>query len=110
MMINKKLLYVILITVLVIGGGIFLYMNRSITLTDDIYKCNEDDDCISVKSGCCGCTAGGSNTAINRTYLDYWNNKMLDECKEISCLAVISNHWTCFAKPKCINDKCQLVR
>jgi len=82
---------------------------RSTDITDSIYKCNKDDDCISVKSGCCGCTAGGSNIAINKDYLDYWNQKLSEECEEIGCPAVMSDHWTCFATPKCVNGECQLV-
>lgn len=109
---KKKLPYDILATcvLVIVGVGLFIYLNKPTNITDSIYKCNKDNDCVSVKSDCCGCTAGGSNTAINKDYLDYWNQKLSDECKEIGCPAVMSDHWTCFAKPKCVNGKCQLVK
>ncbi len=86
-----------------------LYLIKPLSIADNIYNCNEDNDCVSVKSGCCGCNAGGKNTAINRKYLDYWYSKLWDECREIACIAVMSDHWTCFAEPKCIDGKCQLL-
>ena len=60
-------------------------------------------------SGCCGCNAGGSNTAINRKYIEYWYDKLSNECREIDCGDIMSNHWTCFAEPKCVDGKCQLL-
>ena len=86
-----------------------LYLIKPLSIADNIYNCNEDNDCVSVKSGCCGCNAGGKNTAINRKYLDYWYSKLWDECREIACIGVMSDHWTCFAEPKCIDGKCQLL-
>ncbi len=75
------------------------------------YYCNTDSDCISVADGCCDCNHGGTAIAINKKYLDYWKEKMLEECdpEETICMTVISNHWTCFAEPKCVEGECQLV-
>ena len=74
----------------------------------DIYSCEEDRECIAVKNGCCGCGGGGEATTINENYSNYWNNKLSSQCEQISCTTVMSNHWTCFAEPKCINNKCEL--
>jgi len=109
MMRNKKLFYGILVVVLVAGVSTFLYLNKPLSIADNIYNCNEDNDRVSVKSGCCGCNGGGSNTAINRKYIEYWYDKLSNECREIDCGDIMSNHWTCFAKPKCVDGKCQLL-
>lgn len=77
---------------------------------EEIYICEEDRECISVSAGCCGCSSGGQATTINEDYLDYWNNKLAEDCQEIGCIAVMSNHWTCFAEPKCVNNKCELIK
>jgi len=76
---------------------------------DDIYICKENRECVMVSADCCGCGMGGTTTTINKDYLNYWENKLNAECKPIACLAVISNHWTCFATPKCVDGRCQLV-
>jgi hypothetical protein len=74
----------------------------------EIYNCNYDNECVVVDGGCCGCGAGGGATAINEGYFDYWKNKLSAECKPIACITVMSNHPTCFAKPKCVMNKCIL--
>ena len=72
----------------------------------DVKYCEQDNDCIKVKEGCCGCEMGGSSIAINKKYLDYWNNKLSDDCKGVMCLAV----YKCVKDaPKCIDNKCELV-
>ena len=38
-----------------------------VAVDEKAYSCNEDADCISVSSGCCGC--GGQATAINKYYV-----------------------------------------
>lgn len=74
-----------------------------------IKECEKDRECIKVDSGCCGCSAGGEATTINRKYHKYWSEKLDRECRNVGCIAVMSNHWTCFAEPKCINNKCELI-
>lgn len=76
---------------------------------EELYQCTSDNDCVSVKSGCCGCTEGGSNTAINNEHLGYWQLKLVNECKETACAQVMSDDWTCFATPKCVEGKCQII-
>ena len=75
---------------------------------DEIYTCRYDRECVKVTNGCCGCSSGGGAIAINKDYLNYWGKKLAENCQERICLAVISNHWTCSASPKCINNKCEL--
>ncbi len=72
----------------------------------DFYSCNQDSDCIKVKADCCGCTAGGSATAINKTFKNQWKNN----CNEIDidCPTVMSNDPSCFKEPKCVENKCVL--
>ena len=77
---------------------------------EDIYICEEDRECVGVSADCCGCGMGGTATTINKDYLNYWGNKLKIECKGIACLAVISKHWTCSAKPKCVKGRCELIK
>jgi len=64
--------------------------------------CQEDSDCIKVSDGCCGCGGGGTNKAVNK------NTYISPDCEGIGCIMVMSNDWTCFAKPICQNNKCVL--
>ncbi len=73
-----------------------------------VYHCNIDSDCVSVADGCCNCNHGGVATSINKKYLDYWSKKNLDNCGDVACMTVMSNHWTCYAESKCVKGKCQL--
>ncbi len=72
----------------------------------DFYSCAEDSDCISVKNDCCGCTAGGTATAINKNLKDQWKNN----CGRtgVFCPAVMSDDPSCFSEPRCVNNKCIL--
>lgn len=68
--------------------------------------CASDDDCVSVKSGCCGCSMGGSNTAINREFLLEWESQSGKNCDGVMCLAVVRQ--PCPEKAKCVFDSCVL--
>lgn len=74
----------------------------------DFYSCNLDSDCVSVKADCCGCTAGGKATAVNKNYENNWKNKLQSDCKEIACPYAMSNDASCFESPKCVSNKCVL--
>ncbi|MEK6984329.1 MAG: hypothetical protein AABX33_07180 [Nanoarchaeota archaeon] len=81
-------------------------------------KCNQDDECVSIGDGCCGCTGGGMDTAINKmdttekSYIQEFNQYREKKfgCSRAFCAKVMSHHWTCNAKPKCVNGKCQLLK
>lgn len=76
--------------------------------TDDLTLCASDSQCISVASGCCGCTAGGSNMAINKDKKEQWSKQRVSNCKDIICPAVISQDESCSATPMCIKGQCAL--
>ncbi len=104
---NKTLMYGTIVAILLLVAiGLSLYINN--TSEDEIYTCANDSDCIAAQNGCCGCTAGGSNTAINKNYLNEWNKDIADVCTNILCPQVISSDTSCFAEPKCIKGKCTL--
>ncbi|MBU1076435.1 MAG: hypothetical protein KKH98_04035, partial [Spirochaetes bacterium] len=44
-----------------------------------------------------------------KNYLDNFNSYHSLADRMMACLAVMSNHWTCFMKPKCENNKCDFV-
>ena len=85
-------------------------INNSEELEQEVLRnCNEDSECIKVDDGCCGCSSGGGATVINRNYENYWNEKLSEDCGMMGCITVMSGHWTCFATPECVNNKCILI-
>jgi len=75
---------------------------------DKLYSCENDSDCMAV-SGCCGCNGGGELNIINVKYIDEWNSYQKQNCKMISCIAVMSQHISCFSEPKCVNNLCTSI-
>lgn len=74
-----------------------------------MFSCSVDSDCAAVTADCCGCNMGGKATSINKNYESAWKDKILSQCGERACLAVISNDPTCFAKPECVAGLCKLA-
>lgn len=107
-----KSFYKILVAGILIGAiilfGIWLSWQQNQVKKIDFYSCAQDSNCIKTKGDCCGCSSGGTATAINKNFEKDWQDKLMKECYEIDCLAVISNHPSCFQEPKCINNKCVL--
>ncbi len=93
---------------LILFTGIFLLGGCVERQEPDFYSCISDSDCISVKSGCCGCNAGGFAAAINRKSEGEWRDKLSGDCREIACPAVESDHPSCFQEPGCVEGKCVL--
>ena len=79
-------------------------------VTASLRICRRADECVKVKADCCGCNAGGTAAAINNERLPNWLSALETKCREIACPAVISNDWTCNVEPKCVKNKCTLVK
>ena len=83
--------------------------NREVIFLDknELVKCNNNNDCVLVNSGCCGCSMGGGMTCINKKYLENWSQKLKLDCKDnVACLAV----YLCGSNPtgcECVNNVCQ---
>lgn len=78
---------------------------------ENMYFCTTDEDCMIVQDGCCACTEGGKNTAINSDYKAAWDDKILEDCGvDSGCPEVISDDWTCAEDviAKCVDGKCKL--
>jgi hypothetical protein len=75
---------------------------------DELKSCKVNSDCTRVAGGCCGCGGGGADSAINRQYTVVWSRHLTDACKELACIAMMSNHWTCKATPICEQGQCTL--
>jgi hypothetical protein len=84
-------------------------VNNTCVTKLNVKLCEKDDECILVQDGCCGCSMGGKNTAINKIHKDWWDNKISSECREIVCIAVISNDPTCFSEPRCVDGECKPI-
>ena len=79
-------------------------------ITASIRTCNTAADCMRVKADCCGCTMGGQAATFTKKYVPDWEKTLDVKCEGVACIAVMSNHWSCFADIKCIKNKCTLVR
>lgn len=76
--------------------------------SNEMRACTTDSECISVANNCCGCTAGGSNKAINSTKQKQWSKLYLKECSQVICSTVMSKHKSCSAIPACVKGQCTL--
>ncbi len=106
MKINWKLLMLLALFGLFLISGCTKSVNNA-NIPPEKY-CVEDSDCLRVKDGCCNCNMGGKTTVINKEYRSQWEADLLEQCKGMDCLAVISDDWTCTATPKCIDNECAL--
>jgi len=48
-------------------------------------KCELDSDCVATRKGCCECSSGGFQEAINKNYLEEWSNKLNNNCHTVIC-------------------------
>ncbi len=75
---------------------------------DPMKYCELDSDCVLAKGDCNGCTAGGTNTAIAREYLDEYKRRLEEECRGVVCMPATSNHISCFSRAVCRDNTCVL--
>lgn len=97
----------ILVIVALLGVGLFIFFQTSI-VKGEMYACTENSDCVSVSADCCGCSAMGTATAVNKNFKSEWEGKMRSECMGTGCLMAVSQHPSCFAKPRCVFGMCRL--
>ncbi len=79
-------------------------------LTASLRTCRKDDDCVRVNADCCGCNYGGKAGAVSKEFKKSWEDTIEEKCKDIACLTMISNDWTCTADVKCVQHKCSVVK
>jgi len=96
--------------VIVLAAAFVYLYSRPVEVPEEkIYQCLQDSGCTLVKADCCGCNAGGKRTAINKLYLDYWEQRLDMSCRDTVCTAVISNDISCSAEARCIKGKCAVM-
>ena len=90
--------------------GYFIVKQGTLPDKDELTECNVNNDCALVNSDCCGCSAGGGMTCINKKYVKYWNQKL--NCREkvgkMSCPSV----YLCGSNPtgcECTNNICREI-
>jgi len=72
-------------------------------------SCFKNSDCIRVKKDCCGCSGGGSDTAINKNFESIWEKKMDLECKNYDiCSVDMDSGMNCSSESRCIKGECIL--
>jgi hypothetical protein len=86
--------------------GDFRCVQKKDSLTNE-RACVKDSDCVLVNKNCCGCSAGGSKTCINKDFYDQWQQRL--DCKSkgtILCPQV----YLCDSNPtrcECVDGICQ---
>jgi hypothetical protein len=51
-------------------------------------NCTNDSDCVETQKDCCGCHAGGEQTAINSESIDEWQQVINSKCGNMNCTAI----------------------
>ncbi len=74
-----------------------------------MYHCDTDDDCVAVTRGCCGCSAMGSLMSINKAYKAVWNTHLDNICGMRMCPSAMSQDYSCFSEPGCVNSTCMMI-
>ena len=107
---RKKLYLIIGIVVIslfaggVVGAGYFFWndianiinerfnkdTSDELILLDEWKVCSQDLDCVETQKGCCNCANGGIQMAINKQYLDEWQNILDNSCQDVGCLAFVN--------------------
>lgn len=80
-----------------------LRVERIITEEEKQY-CEKNEDCIKAPAEPCGCWGGGKSISINKQFY----NEYTKNYEGGTCVAVASDHISCFANPICINNRCDL--
>ncbi len=121
---RKKLYLIIGIVVIslfaggVVGAGYFFWndianiinerfnkdTSDELILLDEWKVCSQDLDCVETQEGCCNCANGGIQMAINKQYLDEWQNILDNSCQDVGCLAFVNCKQGSII---CENDKCK---
>ena len=72
---------------------------------NELLFCEKDEDCGKITRNCCGC----KRQALNKKYVDYFNNKRAFECQNAICANSYFRHISCLSESRCVSNKCELV-
>ncbi len=100
----KRFLIALGIVIIVAGILVFTGSNSG----EDDYSCETDEDCVKVDAGCCGCNEGGEAIAIHKNRQSSWEAQLQENCSDVMCPQVISNHPSCEKEAVCVNNECVL--
>lgn len=70
------------------------------------FGCETDSDCIMVDADCCGCTGGGKQKAMSKLMAEDWRDNLERDCADAGCMAVMSQHVSCYSDPVCVGGEC----
>lgn len=72
--------------------------------------CKVDADCVKTSLDCCGCSAGGTGTAVNKRSLAAFERRRGRRCGEsVVCVAALSSDWSCTGTPVCSAGSCRIA-
>jgi len=77
-------------------------------VSENATSCKVNGDCVLAKSGCCGCSEGGTNAALSKSFAPAWEKELSSGCASTSCPTVMSQHASCYAKAVCLDGACRL--
>lgn len=64
-------------------------LNKTPTVLAEWKTCTVNDDCLETQAGCCSCSNGGEQTAINKSYLANWEGEINAACQPSDCAAIV---------------------
>ncbi len=103
----KRFLIALGIVIIVAGILVFTGGNSDENFSEE-YFCEINEDCVKVDAGCCGCNEGGEAIAIHKDKQGSWEKQLEENCSDVMCPQVISNHPSCEKEAVCDNRECVL--
>jgi hypothetical protein len=103
----KRFLIAMGIVIIIAGILVFTGENSNENFSGEI-SCQTNGECIKVDAGCCGCNEGGEAIAIHEDRKDSWEKQLEENCTDVMCPQVISNHPSCSKEAICLNNECIL--
>jgi hypothetical protein len=82
-----------------------------VKMGEQIFKCNKDEDCISVVNEVYICGEPEFYIAINKNYVKYWENIRTNPVHP-GCVETIKSlmpDLTYYGKPRCVKNRCELT-
>jgi len=87
MELKLRILLGFLIAGALLGGLLWSSFFLEPSIPPEWRVCNSDSDCVETRAGCCPCSMGGDQTAINKKYLEKWMEKLEKFCLLAPCPA-----------------------
>jgi len=80
-----------------------------VKVREEVFKCNKDEDCISVVNEKDRCGKPEYYIAINKNYVKYWEHITINLLGCVGTVKSLLPDLTYYGKPRCIKNRCELT-